>query len=74
MDLIKTQGWAFVDQELEIGLRAISAPIYSKGGIVKYAMTIVSPTNRSSKEEMIERFLGPMMEACKGISAIMMKQ
>lgn len=74
LDLIKNQGWAFVDQELEIGLRAISAPIYAKGGIVKYAMTIVSPTNRSSKEEMIDRFLEPMMEACKGISAILMKQ
>jgi IclR family pca regulon transcriptional regulator len=74
LDVIKNQGWAFVDQELEIGLRAISAPIYSKGGVVKYAMTIVSPTNRSSKEEMIERFLEPMKAACLGISAIMMKQ
>jgi IclR family pca regulon transcriptional regulator len=74
LELIKKQGWAFIDQELEIGLRAISAPIFSKGGKVNYAMTIVSPTNRSSKEEMINRFLEPMLEACKGISEILKKQ
>jgi IclR family transcriptional regulator, pca regulon regulatory protein len=72
--VIKKQGWAFIDQELELGLRAISAPIFSKGGEVKYALTIVSPTNRSTKDEMIDRFLGPMLKACSEISEILKKK
>jgi IclR family pca regulon transcriptional regulator len=73
LDKIKLQGYAFVDQELEVGLRAISTPIFSKNEIVKYALTILSPTNRFTKTEMINRFLQPMIEACKGIGDILKK-
>ncbi len=74
LDKIKAQGYAFVDQELEVGLRAISTPIYSKNNEVNYALTILSPTNRFSKEDMIERYLGPMLAACGEISEILKKQ
>ncbi|WP_304236842.1 IclR family transcriptional regulator C-terminal domain-containing protein [Jiulongibacter sediminis] len=66
--IIKKQGWAFVDEELEYGLRAISTPIFSKDGSVKYAMTIVSTTNRTGKEEMLYRFLPAMQKTCQEIS------
>lgn len=70
---IKKQGFALVDQELELGLRAISTPIFSKNGIVEYALTILSPTNRYSPEEMISRFLEPMLTTCRAISDILGK-
>ncbi|MCP9770437.1 IclR family transcriptional regulator [Lacihabitans sp. LS3-19] len=74
LDRIKIQGFAFVDQELEVGLRAISTPIFSKNNKVNYALTILSPTNRFSKEEMLNRFLEPMKETCGRISEILQKQ
>ena len=74
LDKIKLQGYAFVDQELEVGLRAISTPIFSKNDKVNYALTILSPTNRYTQVEMVNRFLEPMLQACKGISDILRKQ
>ncbi len=74
LDRIRSQGYAFVDQELEVGLRAISTPVFSKNGKVNYALTILSPTNRFTKEEMIDRFLEPMFIACEGISDILQRQ
>jgi IclR family transcriptional regulator, pca regulon regulatory protein len=71
---IKNLGFAFVDQELEVGLRAISTPIFSKNEKVNFALTILSPTNRYTQNEMINRFLGPMLESCKGISDILRRQ
>ncbi|CAN1530041.1 IclR Transcriptional regulator [Spirosomataceae bacterium] len=74
LNKIKKQGYAFVDQELEVGLRAISTPIFSKNEKVIYALTILSPTNRFTKNEMIKRFLEPMQQACIQISSILEKQ
>jgi IclR family pca regulon transcriptional regulator len=65
---IKKQGWALVDQELEEGLRAISTPVFSKNNEVRYAMTIISTTNRINKEEMLHRFLPAMQHTCREIS------
>lgn len=68
LETIKKRGWALVDQELEEGLRAISTPIFSKNNAVRYAMTIISTTNRINKEEMIDRFLPAMQTTCGEIS------
>jgi IclR family transcriptional regulator, pca regulon regulatory protein len=74
LEKIKSQGYAFVDQELEVGLRAISTPIFSKNEKVNYALTILSPTNRYTQNQMINRFLEPMKQACQEISEILHKQ
>lgn len=74
LERVKQQGWAMIDQELEAGVRAIAAPIYSKDGSVKYAMHISTHTNRVSKEEMISRFLPHLQEACWGVSEALKKQ
>ena len=74
IERVKEQGWALIDQELEAGVRAIAAPIYSKGGVVKYAIHISTNTTRVSKEEMIDKFLPHLLEAAKGISETLGKQ
>lgn len=70
---IKEQGWAFIDQELEAGVRALAVPIYSKGNQVKYAIHI-STTHRVSKEEMINTFLPHLLQAAQEISDALKKQ
>jgi IclR family pca regulon transcriptional regulator len=48
--------------------------IVDKNEKVIYALTILSPTNRFTKNEMIKRFLEPMQQACIQISSILEKQ
>lgn len=70
---IRQQGWALVDQELEAGVRSISAPIFSKDGSVKYAMNIGCQANRVSKDRLITEFLPHLKEAAGNISSALKK-
>jgi len=53
IEKVKRQQWSLVDQELDSGLRSISAPIFSKGNKVKYAISIVVQSSRFNNEELI---------------------
>jgi IclR family transcriptional regulator, pca regulon regulatory protein len=43
---VRHQGWALVDQELEVGLRSIAAPIHDRAGVVVAAINM--STNATS--------------------------
>src|SRR5680860_1311384 len=45
---VRGQGWCLVDQELEIGLRSVAAPLHDSAGIVIAAMNISTQANRVS--------------------------
>ncbi len=64
---IRQQGWGLVDQELELGVRSISVPIYSKRNTVKYAMNIGVHADRISKEKLVYEFLPLLLKASKNI-------
>ncbi len=51
LERVRAQGWALVDQELEIGLRSIAVPVRDAHGAVVAAMNVsVAPgTTRSSR-------------------------
>lgn len=49
-------GYAMVDQELELGLRSIAVPVINRGQTVA-ALNIGAPTNRVTKAEMRTKFL-----------------
>lgn len=65
---IRAQGWAQNDQELEEGLVSLSAPIRNRAGQVIAAMNISGQANRTSAEEMVRRFLPPLLEASEKIT------
>ncbi|TWG81467.1 IclR family transcriptional regulator [Cupriavidus gilardii J11] len=67
---IRQQGWAQIDQELEEGLVSLSAPIRNRAGQVIAAMNISGQANRTSAEEMVRRFLPPLLEAADKISSM----
>ena len=46
-----------VDQELEIDLRAIAVPVQNADGRVIAAMNVGAQGSRTSKKQMIDRFL-----------------
>jgi len=54
---VRSQGFALVDEELEIGLRSLAVPVRTRSGTVVAAMNTGVHAARVSKEEMVERFL-----------------
>lgn len=65
---IRVRGWAQNDQELEEGLVSLSAPIRNRSGQVIAAMNISGQANRTSAEEMVRRFLPPLLDASDKIT------
>lgn len=52
--VIKQQGYAIDDEEYEIGLRAVSAPVFNRGGEILAAVSILSPSSRMPLERCQE--------------------
>ncbi|MFZ0921140.1 MAG: IclR family transcriptional regulator C-terminal domain-containing protein [Candidatus Dormiibacterota bacterium] len=65
--LVREQGWAFVDEELEEGLRAIAAPINDQSGRVIAAVNVSSPVSRGSADLVRGEFLPHLLAAARGI-------
>ncbi|NJP23889.1 helix-turn-helix domain-containing protein [Microbispora sp. SCL1-1] len=69
LDLVRTQGWAMVDQELEEGLRSIAAPIRDHGGRVVAAVNISSHASRTTVESARRDLLPPLLATAARIEA-----
>ncbi|QEZ44239.1 IclR family transcriptional regulator [Cupriavidus oxalaticus] len=67
---IGKRGWALNDQELEEGLVSLAAPIRNRAGQTIAAINISGQANRTSAQEMLERFLPPLLEASEKISGL----
>ena len=65
----RSQGWSFVDQELEEGLRSIAVPIRDASGKVKAAMNISSHTSRNTLESSRRNLLPPLLAAAARMEA-----
>ena len=62
---MRTQGYALVDQELEIGLRSVAVPILGTSGAVVAAFNVGAQATRLSVSE-VEREVLPRMRAIQG--------
>jgi len=65
---VRAQGYALVDQELELGLRSIAVPVKNARGRVLAAMNVGVQAGRVSKEEMLERFLPVLQRAAQSLT------
>lgn len=65
----RRQGWAMVDEELELGLRSLSVPLRGRGGVTVGALNVCGPTSRVSVEELRTSFLPEMLDAASRIQA-----
>ncbi len=63
------KGWSIVDQELEIGLRSISVPIYGKKGAIVAALNVACPSSRITPEDMHTKILLELQAASQNIMA-----
>ena len=65
--LVKAQGHAVDDEESEIGLRAIAAPIRSYSGDVVAAISIAGPVHRMTKKALLS-WLRELLDAAEAVS------
>ncbi|HST86652.1 MAG TPA: IclR family transcriptional regulator C-terminal domain-containing protein [Kineosporiaceae bacterium] len=61
LDRIRQQGWALVDQELEVGLRSIAVPIRDSHASVVAAMNVSVSVGHDSVEQSEQRLLPPLL-------------
>ena len=64
----RESGYSIVDQELEIGLRAIAVPILNRRGNVLAAINIAVPAHRVSIGQLEARFLKPLQDTAREVT------
>jgi IclR family pca regulon transcriptional regulator len=64
---IRQQGWAFVDQELEEGLRVVAAPVHDRHGRVVAAVSVSTLAGTSTPETVLRDMLPPVRQAAEAI-------
>ena len=57
MASIRTQSYAIVDEELELGLRSIAVPVWNSRGVVVAALNIGAQAARVSVADMRQTLL-----------------
>ncbi|MEO3384678.1 IclR family transcriptional regulator C-terminal domain-containing protein [Mesorhizobium sp. CAU 1741] len=63
----RLQGFAMVDQELELGLRSIAVPVRDRSGSIVAAINVSTQSARFSVSEMEKEFLPHLKEAAAAI-------
>ena len=65
LDSVRSRGWTIVDQELEVGLRSVAAPVRRDGAVVA---AINVSTASTSLEIMRDEFVPALLAAAEQIS------
>jgi IclR family pca regulon transcriptional regulator len=69
IEQVREQGWALVDQELEMGLRSVAAPINRAHSGTIAAINCSAAAQRVSIDEFSDRIVPALLETAKLISA-----
>jgi IclR family pca regulon transcriptional regulator len=69
LDGVRRSGWCIVNQELEIGLRAVAAPLCDRHGTVVAAANISTAASRTTLKAVRRRLLPPLQATCARIEA-----
>lgn len=67
----RTNGYAIVDGEVELGLSSIAVPITDLRGKIVAAVNTTAPSSRVKPQEMIERFLPYLRQLAEEIRPVM---
>lgn len=68
LQLIRQQGYVVEDQESEVGMRCIAAPIFNSEGIVVASAGLAGPIHRMGDDE-IKAYIPHVVEAARAVSA-----
>jgi IclR family pca regulon transcriptional regulator len=70
---VRRDGYAIVDQELEIGLRSMAVPVKDAAGRCVAAINVGTQSARVSVAEMQARFLAPLRAAASELSVLLVR-
>src|SRR5262249_31112974 len=70
LENVRTQGYAIVDQELELGLRSMAVPIQSPNGQVVAALNVGAHARRVTVQTMLAKFLPHLRAAAQELSLL----
>jgi IclR family pca regulon transcriptional regulator len=62
LDTTRKQGWCYVDQLLEVGVRAVAVPLHSRDGELVAAMSASLHDANTSARNMIDQFVPRLQE------------
>ena len=74
IDAVHRQGWALVDQELEMGLRSIAVPIFDAGARAIAALNIGTHASRWPIQKLTQEVLPLLKQTAASISALLAPQ
>ena len=66
---VRRTGWAMVDQELELGVRSIAAPIHNKSGCTVAAVNVSTQVGRTDLHALIDQFVPALLSTAAQIDA-----
>src|SRR5579872_2146715 len=71
LDQVREHGWALVDQEVELGVRSVAAPIRDRSGQTIAAINISSHASRVNLKDMRVHHLPLVLQAAARISEML---
>ncbi len=71
LDRVAQDGYAMIDQELEVGLRTMGVPIRNVTGHIVAAMSVTAQTSRVSIPMFHDEVLPLLMEAAAGVQPLL---
>lgn len=66
---VRAQGYAIVDQELELGLRTVSVPVYDRHRHVSFALNVATHASKVSMKRAEEEFVTLLQQISREITA-----
>ncbi|WP_237154344.1 IclR family transcriptional regulator domain-containing protein [Oryzibacter oryziterrae] len=67
VDAARSDGYALVDQELEVGLISLAVPVINSSGEVVAALNAGSQASRMSARDMLDKCLAPLLATQKSL-------
>jgi IclR family transcriptional regulator, pca regulon regulatory protein len=67
LHLIRQQGWALSEQQLEMNYRGIAVPLYDHGDQLIAAMSVTMPMNNETSADAVKRVLPVLQETARNL-------
>ncbi|MBZ0335318.1 helix-turn-helix domain-containing protein [Marinobacter sp. AL4B] len=71
LEKIRTNGYAIVDQELELGMRALAVPVLDRRGQARFALNSSSHVSSVSLDRIVDEYVPIMQNAARKIAEVL---
>lgn len=68
LNKVRLQGYAIVDQELELGMRAVAVPVYDRRQQLVFAINVSSHISTVSLKDIVDKFIPIMQQAARDMT------